>query len=85
MRQDCPELPSSYTDRFYVDSAVFDPRSLRLLIDVMGEDRVLLGSDYPYPLGEQEVGQLVSNAELLPAVQQKILSGNTQTFFGLGR
>ena len=85
VRQDCPELPSSYTDRFYVDSAVFDPRSLRLLIDVMGEDRVLLGSDYPYPLGEQEVGQLVSNAELLPAVQQKILSGNTQTFFGLGR
>ena len=84
-RQDCPELPSSYTDRFYVDSAVFDPRSLRLLIDVMGEDRVLLGSDYPYPLGEQEVGQLVSNSELLPAVQQKILSGNTQTFFGLGR
>ena len=80
-----PQLPSSYTDRFYVDSAVFDPRSLRLLIDVMGEDRVLLGSDYPYPLGEQEVGRLVSNADLLPAVQQKILSGNTQTFFGLDR
>ena len=85
VRQDCPQLPSSYTDRFYVDSAVFDPRSLRLLIDVMGEDRVLLGSDYPYPLGEQEVGRLVSNADLLPAVQQKILSGNTQTFFGLDR
>ncbi|MBP6707255.1 MAG: amidohydrolase family protein, partial [Achromobacter sp.] len=50
-----------------------------------GEDRVLLGSDYPYPLGEQEVGRLVSNADLLPAVQQKILSGNTQTFFGLDR
>ena len=85
VRQDCPRLPSSYTDRFYVDSAVFDPRSLRLLIDVMGEDRVLLGSDYPYPLGEQEVGRLVSNADLLPAVQQKILSSNTQTFFGLDR
>ncbi len=85
VRQDCPQPPSSYTDRFYVDSAVFDPRSLRLLIDVMGEDRVLLGSDYPYPLGEQEVGRLVSNSDLLPAVQHKILSANTQTFFGLDR
>ncbi|WP_343719301.1 amidohydrolase family protein, partial [Achromobacter dolens] len=85
VRQDCPQPPSSYTDRFYVDSAVFDPRSLRLLIDVMGEDRVLLGSDYPYPLGEQEVGRLVSNSDLLPAVRHKILSANTQTFFGLDR
>ena len=83
IRQDCPQLPSSYTDRFYTDSAVFDPRSLRLLIDVMGEDRVLLGSDYPYPLGEQEVGRLVAHAELVPEVQQKILFRNTMTFFGL--
>ena len=64
---------------------MFDPRSLRLLIDVMGEDRVLLGSDYPYPLGEQEVGKLVSHSGLLPAVQQKILFGNTVAFFGLDR
>ena len=73
----------SYTDRFYTDSAVFDPRSLRLLVDVMGEDRVLLGSDYPYPLGEQEVGRLVTHADLSPSVQQKILLRNTLTFFGL--
>ncbi|MNN85327.1 Amidohydrolase [compost metagenome] len=62
---------------------MFDPRALRLLIDVMGEDRVLLGSDYPYPLGEQEVGKLVAHADLLPQVQQKILFRNTTTFFGL--
>ncbi|MNI62777.1 Amidohydrolase [compost metagenome] len=49
----------------------------------MGEDRVLLGSDYPYPLGEQEVGRLVAHAELVPDVQQKILFRNTMTFFGL--
>jgi aminocarboxymuconate-semialdehyde decarboxylase len=64
---------------------VFDPRARRLLIDVMGEDRVLLGSDYPYPLGEQEVGKLVTHAGLLPDVQQKILSRNTMEFFGLVR
>ena len=38
--------PSAYVERFYVDSAVFDPRALRLLVEVMGEDRVMLGSDY---------------------------------------
>jgi aminocarboxymuconate-semialdehyde decarboxylase len=46
---------------------------------------VLLGSDYPYPLGEQEVGKLVTHAGLLPDVQQKILSRNTMEFFGLVR
>ena len=56
---DCPNPPSSYVDRFFVDSAVFDPRALSLLIDVMGEDRVLLGSDHPFPLGEQDIGALV--------------------------
>jgi aminocarboxymuconate-semialdehyde decarboxylase len=48
--------PSHYCDRFSVDSAVFDPRALRLLIDVMGEERVMLGSDSPFPLGELQVG-----------------------------
>ena len=43
--------PSHYVDRFFVDSVVFDPAALRLLVDVLGEDQVLLGSDYPYPLG----------------------------------
>src|SRR5690606_35654251 len=50
--------PSAYLDRFSVDSAVFDPRALHLLIDVMGEDRIMLGSDSPFPLGEQQVGRL---------------------------
>ena len=56
--------PVEYLDRFSVDSAVFDERTLKLLVDVMGEDRVLLGSDYPYPLGEEHIGQLIRNSEL---------------------
>ena len=45
--------PSHYLDRFYVDGAVFDPHALQLLTATMGADRVMLGSDYPFPLGEQ--------------------------------
>jgi aminocarboxymuconate-semialdehyde decarboxylase len=76
--------PSHYLDRFYVDSAVFDPRALQLLIDVLGEDRVMLGSDYPFPLGEQRVGKLIRDMqELGTAARRKLLAGNAKRFLGL--
>ncbi|RDU96695.1 amidohydrolase family protein [Trinickia dinghuensis] len=84
VREDCPHPPVSYLDRFYVDSAVFDPRALRLLVDVMGADRVMLGSDYPFPLGEQKIGDLVaSHTGLSGAEKAKILGGNARGFFDL--
>ncbi|MFC4298909.1 MAG: amidohydrolase family protein [Castellaniella sp.] len=84
VRQDCPNPPSSYCDRFSVDSAVFDPAALRLLVDVMGSERVMLGSDYPYPLGEQRIGALVGETALLDdAEKHRILAGNARTFFNL--
>ncbi|MBZ0215396.1 MAG: amidohydrolase, partial [Fimbriimonadaceae bacterium] len=92
VRRDCPRPPSSYTNRFYVDSAVFDPHALDLLIAVMGPDRVMLGSDYPYPLGEQEIGKLIrsmptgnepGNEPRNKTVKSKLLGGNAQIFFDL--
>lgn len=84
IRKDCPHPPSHYVDRFSVDSAVFDHGALRLLVDVMGVDHVMLGSDYPYPLGEQQIGQLVSTAPTLDAgAKARILAGNAKNFFGL--
>ena len=75
--------PSHYVNRFFVDSVVFDPASLRLLVDVMGEDRVVLGSDYPYPLGERPVGQVVRKAGFLsPEQRMKLLSTNALRFLG---
>jgi aminocarboxymuconate-semialdehyde decarboxylase len=76
--------PSHYVDRFCVDSAVFDPRALRLLVEVMGEDRVMLGSDYPFPLGELRVGKLVRDMQgLSDAARAKLLAGNARRFLGL--
>lgn len=84
VRQDCPNPPSSYVDRFSVDSAVFDDRSLRLLVDVMGSERVMLGSDHPFPLGEQQIGQLVSTSSRLGDIEKRrILSDNARSFFNL--
>jgi aminocarboxymuconate-semialdehyde decarboxylase len=77
--------PRHYVDRFYVDSAVFDGRALRLLVEVMGEERVMLGSDYPFPLGEQRVGALIRDLPGLGAdARRKLLAGNAQRFLGLG-
>lgn len=85
VRADCPNLPSSYVDRFYVDSAVFDDGALQLLTTVMGEDRVMFGTDYPFPLGEQEMGSLVRNSRYLSAVQkEKLLGRNAIEWLGLG-
>ena len=73
--------PDHYLGRFYVDSAVFDERPLRLLADTVGVDRVLVGSDYPYPLGERPAGGLVRKAVFLDDMARAaILAGNARTF-----
>ncbi len=75
--------PGSYLDRFFVDSVVFDPAALRLLVDTMGADQVLVGSDYPYPLGERPVGAVVHRSDFLTADQRiSLLGGNALRFLG---
>lgn len=84
VRADCPNPPSSYVDRIHVDSAVFDDGALRLLVDVMGADNVMFGTDYPFPLGEQEMGALVRGSERIGADdKRKILGENARTFFAI--
>lgn len=75
--------PSHYVDRFNVDSVVFTPEALQLLVDVHGDEHVLLGSDYPYPLGERPVGAVVRSATCIDDVQKKsILGENGLRFLG---
>lgn len=76
--------PSHYLDRFYVDSVVFDERALRLLVDTIGAERVMVGSDYPYPLGERPVGEVVRKSEFLDATTRGLIErGNAERFLGL--
>lgn len=76
--------PSHYLERFYVDSAVFDERALRLLVEVMGDTRVMLGSDYPFPLGEDRVGSLIRGMDgLSAAARRNLLVDNARRFLGL--
>jgi aminocarboxymuconate-semialdehyde decarboxylase len=67
-----------------VDSVVFNDASLRLLTDVMGSEHIMLGSDFPYPLGERPAGNLIRKSAFLTREQQsQILSSNAQKFLGM--
>ena len=79
----CELPPRQYVDRFYVDSAVFDQKALRLLVETMSTDRVLLGSDYPFPLGEHPIGGLIRSSGLTSDVKQQLLGGNAIGFLNL--
>jgi len=75
--------PSHYLDRFSVDSVVFQPEPLRLLVDTLGASQIMVGSDYPYPLGERPVAGVVHNADFLDDDSRAaILGGNAQQFLG---
>jgi aminocarboxymuconate-semialdehyde decarboxylase len=75
--------PSHYLGRFFVDTVVFEPSALRLLVDTVGEDHLVVGSDYPYPLGERPAGEVVRKAGFLSDGQRhKLLSTNAVRFLG---
>ncbi|MBI3410858.1 MAG: amidohydrolase [Planctomycetes bacterium] len=76
--------PRAYLGKFYVDSLVHDAAALRYLLELMGVDRVALGSDYPFPLGEAVPGRLIdSMAELSADVRKKLMAENALDFLGL--
>ncbi|KPP64973.1 2-amino-3-carboxymuconate-6-semialdehyde decarboxylase-like, partial [Scleropages formosus] len=60
---DCKINPRRYLGSFYTDSLVHDPLALKLLVEVIGQDKVMLGTDYPFPLGELEPGSLIESMD----------------------
>jgi aminocarboxymuconate-semialdehyde decarboxylase len=70
--------------RFYVDSLVHDPDALRLLLKLFGADRIALGSDYPFPLGEAHPGELIeSMPDFSPEEKARMMSGSAREFLAL--
>jgi aminocarboxymuconate-semialdehyde decarboxylase len=70
--------------RFYVDSLVHDADALRLLLKFFGAERIALGSDYPFPLGEAHPGELIeSMPDFSPEEKTRLLSGSAREFLAL--
>jgi aminocarboxymuconate-semialdehyde decarboxylase len=83
---DNPRSPRDYLGKFYVDSLVHDADALRFLVKLLGADRIALGSDYPFPLGEAVPGNLIESMDDLSAdVRQRLLAGTALEFLGLPR
>ncbi len=77
--------PKEYLGKFYLDSLLHDEAMLDYVVDLIGADKVVLGSDYPFPLGEAVPGQLIENSSLSKEHKRAILSDNALTWLGLGK
>ncbi|GAB3725976.1 amidohydrolase family protein [Luteimonas pelagia] len=75
--------PREYLKRLYFDSWVADDLALRYLLDVAGADRVMLGTDYPFPLGEQEPGAGIEALGLDEAERARLYHGTALEWLGL--
>ena len=78
--------PSEYLDRFYLDSLVHDADAMEYLVKLHGAERIAMGSDYPFPLGEKKPGELVRSMDSLSERQKKLILGETAArFLGMDR
>ncbi|HLS71069.1 MAG TPA: amidohydrolase family protein [Chitinophagaceae bacterium] len=75
--------PRKYLGKFWIDSLVHDSKALEFIIDVIGEDKICLGSDYPFPLGEWEPGKLIEESIQNEELKQKLLVKNVLKFLDL--
>lgn len=68
--------PREYVGKFWLDSLVHDPKMLNFIVELFGAARVALGSDYPFPLGENIPGSLIDSMPYDDATKEKLLSGS---------
>lgn len=72
---DNPHGPRKYLDRLYFDSLVHEPLILDYLVKLVGADQIMLGSDYPFPLGEHRPGELIESMPYDDAIKSMLLHG----------
>jgi len=89
-RPDCRTVikkpPTSYLKKFFFDTITFDPEMLRNLIDKFGAAQVLLGTDYPFDMGEEDpVGLINSVPRLSSAEKQRIMGSNAARLLKIRR
>lgn len=74
--------PKNYLGKFWLDSLTHDKSMLRFILKLFSEDRVCLGTDYPFPLGELIPGKLIEDMDLKKKVKRKLLWDNAFRWLG---
>lgn len=72
---DNPHSPRKYLNRMYFDSLVHEPAALDYLMDLVGYERIALGSDYPFPLGEAVPGSMIEAMPYDEAIKAMLFHG----------
>ena len=81
-RTNLESAPSTLLRRFYYDSVVHGGEALRFLVERVGADRVVLGSDYPFPMGDPDPVRTVREAGLSEDAANAVLGGNAGPALG---
>lgn len=79
---DNPIKPKDYLGKFWIDSLVHDEDTLDFVLQIVGEDRMCVGSDYPFPLGEHHPGKLIEENIQNELVKKKLLWDNAMEWLG---
>lgn len=87
VRGDIPKLterPSVYLKRMWFDTVVHDPLILAHLAGVVGVDRILVGTDYPFDMGEYRTAELLDSVAMFSDIdRQRVLNGNARRMLGM--
>ena len=73
--------PAAGLGLIYTDSILHDPRVLRFVVEMIGADRMMMGSDMPFPIGDEEPAKIVTAAGLKPDQVASITGGLAQRIF----
>lgn len=83
-RGSLPKPPSHYLQKIYFDTIVFTPHQLEALVRQFGAGQILLGTDYPYDMGEYDpLGHVASVLSLTDEERVAIVGGNARKLFGI--
>ncbi len=77
--------PRDYLGHFYVDSLMHDVNFLQYVINMVGSDKICLGSDYPFPLGEAIPGEEIDALQTTKRVKDKLLYQNALKWLNLDK
>jgi aminocarboxymuconate-semialdehyde decarboxylase len=80
---DNPVNPREYVGKFWVDSITHDIDALKYILNMQGSKRVCLGSDYPFPLGDLEIGKFIEESDLSKTQIEDIFCNATLEWLGL--
>lgn len=82
---DNPHNPRTYLGKFWVDSITHDIDALEYILKMQGSKRVCLGSDYPFPLGDLEIGKFIEDSALSQQTKEDIFCNSTLEWLQLDK